>query len=42
MKICYLPGSGFGLLFLDLDLNHIAWMLDDLGDEGLVPATNLS
>lgn len=42
MKVCYLSSSGFGMLFLDLYLDHVAWMLDDLGDEGLVSATNLS
>lgn len=36
----YLAGPGFSVLFLDLYLNHLAWVLNDLGNVSLVPSTD--
>ena len=38
----YLSGSSLGVLFLDLDLTHIAGMLNDFRDEGLMSPTDFS
>lgn len=37
-----LASPPLSMLLLDLDLAHVAWMLDDLGNERLVSASNLS
>ncbi len=37
----YLASACLDVLLLDLDFDHLARMLDDLGDEGRLSATNL-
>lgn len=42
LDITYLSSTGRGVLFLDLDLTHVAGMLNDLGNVRLVSSPNLT